>query len=164
MPDSKSNIRHSKSPDLGALGEEFVTQWLRDRGYQILQQQWHCRWGELDVVAGLPSTDRSSLALLAFVEVKTRSRGNWDAHGALAITAQKQSKLWKTAECFLAEHPEFTEVPCRFDVALVHCRKQAARSSGTRSSGNSTHVSNQASKTFSYQLTLLDYIPDAFTL
>lgn len=153
MPNSKSN--QNSDLNSGALGEEFVAQWLRDRGYQILQRQWHCRWGEIDVVAGQPSTDLSSLALLAFVEVKTRSYGNWDAHGALAITAQKQSKLWKTAECFLAEHPEFAEVPCRFDVALVHCRKNAARSSV-----NST----QASKTTRYQLTLFDYIPAAFTL
>lgn len=85
------------------------------QGYEILHQRWHCRWGELDVVAQFPSP-----AAFVFVEVKTRSNQNWDLNGLLAITPKKREKLWKTAEFFLAQNPAVAAFPCRFDVALVH--------------------------------------------
>jgi putative endonuclease len=113
-------------PDIGTQGEEFVAQWLQTQGWQILHRRWHCRWGELDLVALLNpaehSGDRScrSEPTLAFVEVKTRSSHNWDAGGMLAINTRKQSKLWKAARLFLAKYPDLSELPCRFDVALVH--------------------------------------------
>lgn len=117
---------------MGILAEALVAQWLRTNGWQILVERWHCRWGELDLVAfsevdvSVPSPKTISQTIfpagIAFVEVKARSGGNWDGEGLLAITPQKQKKLWQTAELFLAEHPQFAMVPCRFDAAFVHCR------------------------------------------
>lgn len=114
---------------MGILAEALVAQWLRANGWQILAERWHCRWGELDLVAScapassMPlSQPLSSAGMIAFVEVKARSGGNWDGEGLLAITPQKQKKLWQTAELFLAEHPHLSTLPCRFDAALVHCR------------------------------------------
>lgn len=107
----------------GTLGELVVAQWLEQRGWQLLDRQWRCRWGELDLVMGYPRQEAASgLAAIAFVEVKTRRGHNWDSNGALAITPQKQAKLWKTAQYYLGQHPSWAEVPCQFDVALVRCQ------------------------------------------
>jgi len=103
----------SSSAQLGQLAENLVANWLQQQNWQILARRWHCRRGELDLVA------RHSESGLAFVEVKARSRGSWDAEGLLAVTPAKQSKIRMTAQLFLAAYPHLAQLPCRFDVALV---------------------------------------------
>ncbi|MCG9884984.1 MAG: YraN family protein [Cyanobacteria bacterium] len=112
----------ASSHGVGLLGEAFVAQWLQQRGYQVLAQRWHCRWGELDLIAQDPD------GTVAFVEVKTRSRGSWDEGGLLAITPTKQRKLITTAQDYLAQTPAYQDAPCRFDVAAaiaVPCPRSA---------------------------------------
>ena len=102
---------------LGQSGEDFVAQWLKQQGWSILHQRWRSRWGEIDLIG------RSPEKLLVFIEVKTRSAGNWDQGGALAVNAAKQNKIIQTAQLFLACYPPLADLPCRFDVALVHAQK-----------------------------------------
>lgn len=140
-----------KNLDPGQLGEQFVGHWLRSQNWNLLHHRWRCPTGEIDLIATSPST-------LAFVEVKTRSRGNWDADGLLAITAQKQAKIRQTAEQFLATYPDWAEFPCRFDVALVRYQKLT-----TTSSDFCPPIAlNQPILWAGYRLTLQDYIPGAF--
>jgi putative endonuclease len=105
--------------EVGDRGEMLVAQLLQDNGWEILETQWRCRWGELDLIA----CDRN---WLLFIEVKTRSDRNWDADGSLAITPKKQVKLVKAASIFLSQHPQLSTLACRFDVALV--RRAASES------------------------------------
>jgi len=103
---------------LGNLGENLVIDLLKAQGWVILSHQWHCAWGELDIVA----SDRH---WLIFVEVKTRSLGNWDFNGALAVNKSKQKKIYLAALKFLGQHPHLSNLDCRFDVALVAARPTA---------------------------------------
>ncbi|TVR16374.1 MAG: YraN family protein [Phormidium sp. GEM2.Bin31] len=103
---------------VGTLGEDLVAQWLRASQVRVLHQRWRCRLGELDIVAGFPATPETAKTL-AFVEVKTRSRGNWDHDGRLALSAAKCQRLNQAARFFLARFPQYAQLPCRFDLALV---------------------------------------------
>jgi putative endonuclease len=108
--------------ELGQLGEQLVCQWLIAKNAQVLYRRWHSRFGEIDLIARGPSGQgKLRCEMLAFIEVKTRSQGNWDADGLLAITRTKQKKLQITARYFLVRHPYLAELPCRFDIALVSC-------------------------------------------
>jgi putative endonuclease len=176
-------------PDIGELGEQLVAGWLQAQDWVILHHRWRCRWGEIDLIAQreergskgkLESGGVREFApitpspLLAFVEVKTRSRGNWDADGLLAITPQKQAKLWQTAQMFLAERPDLANLACRFDVALVSCQRVSPGSRCDRTDfscssetmGKAIQVPpiqlGQPILLAGYRLILQDYIQSAF--
>jgi putative endonuclease len=105
-------VKQISTKQAGNAGENFVAELLKASGWQVLATQWHCRWGELDIVA----RDRT---WLIFVEVKTRGDRSWDEGGLLAISPQKQRKLYLTALEFLKRHPQLANLDCRFDIALV---------------------------------------------
>jgi putative endonuclease len=149
-----------KSPAsvVGQHGEMLVSEWLQQQGWSILARGWTTRWGELDIVA--MSKDKSS-PCLAFVEVKTRSKGNWDEDGLSAITRSKQAKLWKTAQLFLAQHPHLAEAICRFDVALVNVRRSPSKAQST---SNTAINLGQPLTRDGYDLTLHTYLESAFDL
>ncbi|MGC9503065.1 YraN family protein [Baaleninema sp.] len=159
--DPTSNDPHKT----GELGEELVVRWLKQQGWQILHRRWRSRWGEIDIIAKFPATPPTAkTSQLIFVEVKTRRRGNWDANGLLSITSQKRKKLWRTAEQFLAVYPQFSNVPCRFDVALVKCDRLKTPPTQTISSW--VDVSEILLKKPLYlanaRLTLHQYLTDVF--
>jgi putative endonuclease len=118
---SSSGKAKRATAEVGRLAEALVAQWLIEQGWEVLQRRWHCRWGEIDLIAysAAIAQTSSTQAALALIEVKARSRGNWDADGLLAVTPQKQERLWQTAQLFLSEHPHLVDLPCSFDVALV---------------------------------------------
>lgn len=139
---------------IGQLGEQFVAQWLITRGWKPLQMRWRCRWGEIDLIAQSQST-----TMIAFVEVKTRQSRNWDDHGILAITPQKQEKIKQTAATFLGKFPHLAEFPCRFDVALVNYQPYQKN---CFNQDKFTIKIGQPVQWQGYQLTLLRYLEAAF--
>lgn len=177
---STSSADRNPKLDPGFLGEALVAQWLLDNGWEIWARRWRCRWGEIDIIAAQTQSAqkedfvKSNLDFgLAFVEVKTRSRGSWDAGGLLAIAPSKQAKLLRTAELFLASRPELADFPCRFDVALVNCLRlpRQAKLSKTESPHPSTEDPlalpspvdlGQPVRLGDYRLTLHRYIAGAF--
>jgi len=96
---------------LGAAGEDAVARWYADAGYRVLDRNWRCREGELDVVVARNS-------VLVFCEVKTR-RGTGFGVPAEAVTFTKQRRLRTLAMRWLDAHPEARARTLRFDVASV---------------------------------------------
>ncbi|PIQ97014.1 MAG: YraN family protein, partial [Nitrospinae bacterium CG11_big_fil_rev_8_21_14_0_20_56_8] len=74
-----------KNLDLGQEGERKAADFLRSKGYRILQRNFRCAAGEIDIIA----EDRKTVV---FVEVKTRS-GEGVGHPSLAVTPAKQKKI-----------------------------------------------------------------------
>lgn len=109
-------MKHNQPKNLkvGEIGEKLVQKWLIDQGWKIVASRWRCPWGEIDLIA-----QKDQVKLVAFIEVKTRSKFNWDHQGIESITIAKQQKLSQTAELFLAKNPQFADYNLRFDVALV---------------------------------------------
>ena len=95
----------------GDRGERAVAAFLERRGYTLLDRQWRCRQGELDLVA------LDGGGTLCFVEVKLRKDGRV-AQAREFVDRRKQEKLRTTAQLYLAEHP--TQLQPRFDVVEIY--------------------------------------------
>ena len=95
---------------LGQFGEEQAARYLRRRFYTILERNYRCRFGEIDLIA-------KRAGVLAFVEVKLRKD---DLHGEARefVTAQKQQRVMAAAQMWLSQHE--TALQPRFDVIEVY--------------------------------------------
>ena len=96
---------------LGAAGEEAVARWYVAAGYDVVDRNWRCREGELDLVL---TRDR----VLVFCEVKTRRTTAFGVP-AEAVTITKQRRLRTLAMRWLDAHPRPRAGTLRFDVASV---------------------------------------------
>lgn len=84
--------------ELGALGEQLAVDHLTGLGFTVLDRNWRCRYGELDVIVADPTA-----RLIVFVEVKTRTS---DLFGGVAeaVTPMKVRRLRRLAGLWLAGH------------------------------------------------------------
>jgi len=96
----------------GNLGEEIAANFLIARGYTILERNFRCKGGEVDIVARDPA-DRS----LVFIEVKTR-RGLAYGVPQLAVTPFKQRQVSKAALTWLSKN-RLHDTNARFDVIAI---------------------------------------------
>ncbi len=91
--------------------EERARDWLTARGLQLLQANYRCRFGEIDLIM----RDRETLC---FVEVKYR-RSSAYGGAAAAISPAKQRKLVRSAQCYLETRRALANHPMRFDAVLI---------------------------------------------
>lgn len=84
--------------ELGRAGEDHAVAYLLKRGYTILERNWRCPQGEIDIVA-------LTEGRLSVVEVKTR-RSDGFGHPLEAIDARKRRRLWRLALAWRADHPQ----------------------------------------------------------
>lgn len=85
---------------LGRAGENRAALYLTEAGYQLIDRNWRCSQGELDIVAV-----RGNDAVV--VEVKTR-RTDGFGHPFEAIDPRKRARLWKLAMAWAGAHPEWS--------------------------------------------------------
>lgn len=86
---------------LGRAGEERAAQYLQAQGYELVERNWRCAEGELDLIA-------ASATRLLIVEVKTRSSTAF-GHPFEAIDDRKRRRLWRLAMAWVAAHPDVVQ-------------------------------------------------------
>jgi putative endonuclease len=102
--------RRTQNREVGKKGEEVALRFLKKNGYRILQRNYVCKLGEVDIIAREKDT-------LAFVEVKTRTSTTFGPP-QLAVNASKQMQLSKAALSFIKEK-RLEEMKARFDVVAI---------------------------------------------
>lgn len=101
----------------GTWGEALAAEYLRQRGCRLAAHSYHCRFGEIDLIAWDGD-------VLCFVEVKTRSNTDMGLPREY-VTPAKQRRLKKTALYYLCEKQ--LDCPARFDVAEVYADSPYSR-------------------------------------
>jgi putative endonuclease len=82
--------------EIGALGEQLAVDHLRSLRMRVLERNWRCRYGELDVIAA-----DDAARIVVFVEVKTRTSDQFGGV-AQAVTPDKVRRLRRLAGLWLA--------------------------------------------------------------
>jgi putative endonuclease len=95
--------------ETGVLGEDKAAEYLKKKGYKILERNYKVRGGEIDIIA-------LKKGVLALIEVKTRS-SLYAGRPSEAVNASKQMRLKKAAEIYLLNNKK--KVEPRFDVIEV---------------------------------------------
>ncbi len=102
MPDPRKEV--------GAKGEKLAVKLLKRKGYKIVQRNYKCKLGEIDIIAKKDGT-------LVFAEVKTRQTKEFGPP-QYAITAAKRKQISKVA-LFYIKKKRLREQSCRFDVIAI---------------------------------------------
>ncbi len=97
----------------GLAAEKLAATFLTERGLKLVTQNYHCKFGEIDLIM-------HEAATLVFVEVRLRSNSHFGS-AASSITPQKQQKLILTAQHYLQQHVKNqSQTACRFDAILMN--------------------------------------------
>ncbi|MDX5404016.1 MAG: YraN family protein [Bacteroidota bacterium] len=100
-------VRNTKQ--IGDEGERIACEYLRERGYEILEKNWRFQHLEVDIVAEDPTR-------IAIVEVKFRETGNYERPQD-AVTKKKQRYLIRAAEAYINQFNPFK--PIHFDIISI---------------------------------------------
>jgi putative endonuclease len=93
----------------GVAAEQLATEFLQRNGLRLIESNFRCRFGEIDLIAQDGET-------LVFVEVRLRSNQNFG--GAVAsVTSTKQGRITRAAQIYLQRQDH--EMACRFDVVVM---------------------------------------------
>ncbi|MFC4812403.1 YraN family protein [Paenibacillus sp. GCM10023250] len=100
---------------IGLYGERQAAEYLEDRGYRILDRNWRCRAGELDIVARHESA-------IVFVEVRTRRAGGRFGTAVESVDGRKRLQVRSIAEVYLSMN-KLHGTRLRFDVIAITLRQ-----------------------------------------
>lgn len=100
---------------IGVKGEKLAQNFLKRRGYQILETNFKCKWGEADIIATKDGE-------ISFVEVKTRGQ-NFFGSPADAVNLTKRKHIYKVAEFYILKN-NMRDIPISLDVIEVYLLKK----------------------------------------
>ena len=100
----------SQNIEIGKFGEKIAANHLKRNGYRILENNFRCKFGEIDIIALHRDT-------MVFVEVKTRKK-NLFLTPAHSVNKAKKHRIIKTAFYYLKKHRKFDK-NIRFDIVEV---------------------------------------------
>ena len=95
---------------LGSRGEDVAADYMRENGYRVIERNWRCKNGELDLICTRGKE-------LVFVEVKTRGENSLGRAGE-SLTPAQQARLAKAASRYLSRNGLWSR-SCRFDLIAL---------------------------------------------
>lgn len=99
-----------KNIEKGRKGEDLCVEFLKKHNYIILEQNFRCPFGEIDIIA-------KEKSVYVFIEVKTRTSSKY-GFPQEAVNIRKQRKIKKVA-LYYFKSMDIRDFNCRFDVVTV---------------------------------------------
>lgn len=104
--------------ELGKLGEDLATKYLQKIGYIIIDRNFRCKQGEIDIIAKYKQE-------IIFIEVKTRTNLNY-GEPAEAVTQLKQKHIERATEYYIYRNNLY-KLFIRIDIIEVYIKKDKYR-------------------------------------
>ena len=114
----------TSAAEKGRAAEEVALDYLRAKGLELVESNYRCRLGEIDLI--LKDDDE-----LVVAEVRLRSSGHFGTP-AETITGRKRNRIIRATLHFISTRPEFRDAPVRFDVVAIDRRAGQLRSEWIR--------------------------------
>lgn len=106
----------NSNQQIGQIGEDIACQFLKDKGYEIVERNFKNKWGEIDIIAQKNN-------VFHFCEVKTiHKRKNYLPEDE--ITGKKKQQLWKMAQIWLEHNKVPPETPSQIDIIAIELTNQ----------------------------------------
>lgn len=100
-----------KAHPAGADWERLAETHLRERGLELLERNFHCRLGEIDLIMRHDG-------VMVFIEVRYRADGRYGS-ALETVDPRKRLKIQRAAGIFLSRRPRWACQPCRFDIVGI---------------------------------------------
>lgn len=97
--------------EIGKKYENVARKYLADNDYEILESNFSCKIGEIDIIA-------KNEGYLCFIEVKYRAKDSL-AKGVFAVNKHKQKKIYNVARYYMLVNGISENTACRFDVVSI---------------------------------------------
>lgn len=104
-----------KRQELGTAGEKLARDFLKKKGHKIIETNFRCRHGEIDIITRKSDT-------VVFVEVRTKSSNAFGAPEE-SVTYQKRENLIATALTYLSTHHDLPE-DWRIDLLAIETDRE----------------------------------------
>lgn len=102
--------------EIGKWGENIACKYLEENNYQVIERNFFCRQGEIDMIAKDCAKNE-----LVFIEVKTRSNFKY-GNPADAVNKQKQKHMTQAIKYYIYKN-HIQDIPIRIDVLEVYIRQ-----------------------------------------